>query len=145
MNGFNGLEGGEQFESELIPDLDRLFRLRRNEPTTWRPDAESVLVILVGYRYPVVPCFWGSNNNSWRASVTTVPVVVQLPDDRRHRGQFKRSVVDVGGGDIDWFKELGQKVETVPGGVQERFDAGNLMWAMLALGNMIASTEADLL
>jgi hypothetical protein len=63
---------------------------------------------------------------------TVISVVVQLSDNRRRGAQLQCRVINVGGGDIDDFKELGHEVETVSGGVQKLVVLGNLVHTMLA-------------
>ena len=62
-------------------------------------------------------------------------MIVQVSDDRRHRAEFQRGVINVGGGDIDDLKKLGHKLKTVFGDVEKVLVFGNLIHGMLSEGD----------
>ena len=59
-------------------------------------------------------------------------MAIQRPDNRRLGAEFHRRVVNMGSRDIDDLKELGHKLKTVLGGVEELPVLGNLIYSMLS-------------
>ena len=72
-------------------------------------------------------------------------MVVQLPDDGRNGAQLQCGVINVGGGSVDGFEELGGEIEEVSGDIQKSVVLGNLVGVTSASGSTRQNNKTNLL